>query len=148
VLVSLAVSAPGCDPAFNYQPIDAKGQRLPLWSETVEGVRFSENPYTTLRGSGNTVEYLDIANGSDKEVAVLGGQLVTNGRTIEARIIDDPANREARTVPAGESKSVLLFWEFGDTALKVFGPDLTWVWHVRIGETEHTLRVPMKREKQ
>lgn len=72
--------------------------------------RFSAKPYTTLTGSGNTVRYLDIANESANEVIVLGGQLITNGRTI------------------------------------VLGQDITWVWKVRIGQAEHTLRVPMQRQ--
>jgi hypothetical protein len=147
-LVVLALSAAGCDPGYNYQPVDAKGQRLPEWSETIEDVRFSSRPYSTLIGSGNTCVYLDIINESDKEILVLGGQLLTNDRTIEAIIIDDPPNREARTVPAGESKSVLLYWEFGGSASEVLGPNLTWVWRVRIGKTEHSLRVPMQRQKR
>src|SRR5262245_4942051 len=101
-LVVFALSTSGCDPGYNYQPVDAKGQRLPQWSETVEGVRFSARPYSTLIGSGNTVVYLDITNKSDREVVVLGGQLVTEGRTIEAGVIDDPPSREARTVHAWE----------------------------------------------
>src|SRR5476651_2255958 len=110
-LVVLAFSASGCDPGYNYHPVDAKGQRFPQWSETIEGVRFAARPYSTLIGSGNTVDYLDITNGSDKEVVVLGGQLVTNGRTIEAKVYDSPEGIEARTVPAGVSKSVMLYWE-------------------------------------
>jgi hypothetical protein len=39
-LLILALSDSGCDPGYNYQSVDAKGQPL-QWSETVEGVRFS-----------------------------------------------------------------------------------------------------------
>jgi hypothetical protein len=146
-LFAAVLSASGCDPGYKYHSVDAKGQRLLHWSETVEGVRFSARPYSTLIGSGNTIVYLDITNESDKEVVVLGGQLVTNDRRIEARIIDDAPNREARTVSARESKSVDLLWEFGGPASEVLGQDLTWVWRVRIGEAEHSLRVPMERER-
>jgi hypothetical protein len=146
-LFIFALLASACDPGYKYQPVDANGQQLPTWSEKVEGVRFSTRPYSELIGSGNTIRYLDITNESDKEVVVLGGHLLTNGRKIEAHIIDDPPNREARTVPAGESKSVFLLWEFGGPASDVLGPDITWVWRVRIGETEHSLRVPMQRQR-
>lgn len=146
--IVFALSVPGCDPGFNYQPVDAKGGQLLQWSETVEGVRFSARPYRAGIGSSNAVVYLDITNDSDKEALVLGGQLVTNGRTIEARIIDEPLERKARTVPAGQKKSVLLYWEFGGAASDVLGPDITWVWRVRIGKDEHSLRVLMKRQQR
>jgi hypothetical protein len=147
-LIVLVLSASGCDPGYSYQPVDTKGERLPQWSEKVEGVHFSARPYSTLIGSKNTIEYLDITNESDKEVVVLGGQLLTKGRTIEAQVLDDPPNREARTVPAGESKSVSLYWEYGGSASDVLGPDITWVWRVRIGAAEHSLRVPMQRQQR
>lgn len=147
-LLVLAPLASGCDPGYHYQPLDAKGQRLPHWSKTVAGVHFSAGPYGTLIGSGNTVVNLNITNESGKEVIVLGGQLVTNGRTIEARILDDAPNREDRTVPAGESKTVSLYWEFGGSASEVLGTDITWIWRVRIGTTEHSLRVPMQRQRR
>lgn len=120
------------------------GQRLSEWSETIGGVRFSARPFVILTGSSGGIP-LVVANGSDKEVVVLGGQLVTKGRTVEADVPDDPATRAFRTVPAGETKSVSLGWSLG-TASKALGPDPTWVWRVRIGGTEHTLRVPMRRE--
>jgi hypothetical protein len=98
-----------------------------------------------LIGSRGTSGRMDIANESNNEVIVLGGQLETNGRTIEATLYDDPANREARTVPPGGSKSVSLSWDFGASAYDVLAPDVTWVWRVRIGTEDHSLRVSMKR---
>jgi hypothetical protein len=143
---ALALAVPGCDPGYTYQPVGPQGNRLAEWSETVEGVRFSARPYMVLIGSRSTFGQLDIANESDKEVVVLGGQLVTNGRTIEAHIFDSPANREARTVAPGGSESVSLLWEFGGSASEVLGPDISWVWRVRIGSEDHSLRVSMERQ--
>ena len=145
VAAAFALSVPGCDPGYTYQPVGPQGNRLPLWSETVEGVRFSARPCMELVGSRSTSGQMEIANESDKEVVVLAAQLVTNGRTIEANIFDNPAHREARTVPPGGSKSVSLSWDFGGSASEVLGPDITWVWRVRIGTEEHSLRVSMKR---
>lgn len=143
--ILLAVSVSGCHPGYRYQPVDAKGAKLQQWSQTVEGVRFCAKPYTTLSGSGNTVVYLDIGNESDKEVVVCGGQLLTNGRTIDAKIYDSPEGREARSVSPGTSKAVMLYWDFGGAASDVLGPSITWVWHVQIGDKEHNIRVPMQR---
>ncbi len=147
-LVILALSTAGCDPGYRYQHVDAQGQWSPEWSETVAGVRFSVRPYSTLIGSGSTSVNLDIANESEIEVVVLSGQLVTKGQTIDAHIFDGPLDCEARIVPAGESKSVSLSWEFGDAAYEVLGPELTWVWRVMIDKTEHTLRVSMQRRRR
>jgi hypothetical protein len=145
---AFALTLAGCDPAYKYQPIGPRGDLLPQWTETIDGVRFATKPYWTLSGSRGTFVILDIVNESGKEVGVLGGQLVTKGRTIEAEILDDPPNREARTVPAGESKSVELYWDFGGSAFKVLDQDITWVWRARIGDTEHALRVPMRRKER
>ncbi len=147
-LVVLAPLGSGCDPGYTYRPVGPNGQRLPQWTTTIEGVRFSARPSSTLVGSAGSLVDLDIANESDKVVVVLGGQLVTNGRAIEAIIYDDRPNREARTVPAGQSKSVLLHWRFGGSASDVLGTDITWVWRLRIGKAEHALRVPMQRKQR
>ena len=65
---------------------------------------------------------------------------------LQANVLDAPEEREARTVPAGESKTVGFLWEFGGPASNVLGADITWVWQVRIGNAEHSLRVPMQRQ--
>ncbi len=78
---------------------------------------------------------------------MLGGQLLTNGRTIEAKVYDSSANVVNRTVLAGESKVSDLFWDFGTPAYQVLGQEITWIWKVRIGKDEHILRVPMRRQE-
>jgi hypothetical protein len=151
-LVVLALSASGCSFLYRYYPVDAAGYRLREWSETVEGVRFSafsqDGTWTTGRDSSFGTEVgLDVTNKSDKEVVVLGGQLLTNGRTIKAHF-PDPPNRDDRTVPAGKSRSVPLLWNYGGGfADQVLGPDITFIWQMRIGKAEHSLRVPMQRER-
>jgi hypothetical protein len=151
-LAFLAFSASGCDPGYQYQPVDPQGNPLSQWSEVIDGVRFSVKPYSTLIGSGSASRSLEITNKSDKKVVVLGGQLLSKGRAIEAIIDDSPEGRTGRTVSPGDTKAVYLSWEFGDVvhhrpAHEVLGPDITWVWQVRIGEGEHTLRVPMQRQQ-
>jgi hypothetical protein len=151
-LLVLALSASGCEFVYRYYPVDAKARRLPGWSEMVEGVRFSafsdDGTWTTGRDSSFGAEVgLDITNKSDKEVVVLGGQLLTNGRTIKAHF-PNPPNRDDRTVPAGKSRSVPLLWNYGGgSADQVLGPDITFIWQVRIGKAERSLRVPMQRER-
>jgi hypothetical protein len=147
-LSTVVVLACGCDPGYHYQPIDSKGHKVSEWSETIDGIRFSVEPYTTLIGSYNALIYLQVVNQTEEEVVVLGGQLLTNGRTIEARILDDPENRKARTVPPGSSKRVLLLWELGGSASNVLGSELVFVWRVQIGKAERTVKVGMERQKQ
>jgi hypothetical protein len=144
-LALLSASAAGCDPGYGYQPIDAGGKKVPQWSTMIAGVRFSADPYGTLIGSRNTFMRLGVANESKDEVEVLGGELETNGRTLKANLRAGPEHRAARTVPAGETKQVSLLVDFGGSASEVLGPSVTWVWRVRIGKAEHTLRVPMDR---
>ena len=129
----------------HYQPVDAKGEPLPQWSETIEGVRFSMRPLS-LSISGGASICLEIANDSDKEVVLLGGEVLTYGRTIEAKVHDSPQDVLARTAPIGQSKVVGLSWEFGTWLDQVLGHEITWVWKVRIGKAEHSLRIPMQRK--
>ena len=141
----LAASATGCDPGYGYKPVDADGKKVPQWSTTVAGVRFSADPYSTLIGSGNTLMQLSVTNESKDEVEVLAGELETKGRTLRANLLPGSEDRAARTVPAGEAKEVSLLVDFGGHAYDVLGPSITWVWRVRIGTAEHTLRVRMDR---
>ena len=99
-MVILVLSASGCDPGYKYDHVDTKGERLPQWSETVEGVRFSARPYRTLIGESSASINLDITNESNQVVVVLGGQLLTNGLKIEAIMIDEPLERASKTVHA------------------------------------------------
>jgi hypothetical protein len=141
----MTASAAGCDPGYRYTPLDADGEKVPEWSTTIAGVRFSVDPYHTFIGSGNTLMVLDVANESKEVVEVLGGELETKGRTLKAYLPPGQENRAARTVPARSTNAVVLLVEFGEPASHVLGTTITWVWRVRIGNTEHTLRVSMDR---
>jgi hypothetical protein len=133
--------------ADEYQPVDAAGQPLPEWSETVEQVRFSMPPLSLRSGSCSTI-FLHVTNASDKEVVLVGGQALTygHGRAVEAKVFDGPQEVALRAVPAGQSKEVGLFWEFGTSLDQVLGPEVTWVCRVRIGKSERTLQAPMQRQ--
>ena len=137
--------APGCDPGYHYQPVNVDREKVPQWSTTIAGVRFSVDPYRTFVGSGNTTMRLEITNESKEEVEVIGGELETKGRTLKAHLWPGPEDREARTVPAGSTKAVELLVDFGGPASDVLGPTITWVWSVRIGTATHTLRIRMDR---
>jgi hypothetical protein len=141
----MTASVVGCDPGYRYKPIDADGKKVPRWSTTVAGVRFSADPYSTLIGSGSTFMRLGVANDSKNEVEVIGGELETRGRTLKANLPPGPENRAARIVSAGETKEVSLLVDFGGAASDVLGPTITWVWRVRIGTAEHTLRIDLDR---
>jgi hypothetical protein len=101
----------------------------------------------SLSISGNAHICLEITNDSDKEVVVFGGQVVTYGHTIEAKVLDDTEELLLRTVPPRQSKAVCLYWEFGTWLDQVLGQDITWVWKVKIGAAEHSLQVPMQRKE-
>jgi hypothetical protein len=135
----------GCDPGYGYQPLDAAGNKVRRWSTTIAGVRFGVDSYGILTGSRGALMRLEIANQSGARVAVLGGQLETNGRTIEADLPNNPEAREGRVVPAGSTKTVPLKVDFGGQAAEVLGPSMTWSWRVRIGGHRHTVTVRMAR---
>jgi hypothetical protein len=144
-LALFAASATGCDPGYRYKPVDVDGKQLSHWSTTIEGVAFSADPFTILIGSKGTFMQLGVVNESKDEVEVLGGELETKGTTLKAGVPPSPEDRAARTVSAGETKKVFLHVDLGRAASDVLGPSITWVWRVRIGMTEHTLRVPLDR---
>ncbi len=140
-LIWVLASAMG-DRAYHYTPVNGQGQPLAEWSETVESARFSMQPHSFGWGNNNWAQ-IDVANGSDQEVFLLGGQLLAMGRTIEAPVVGSPSSAGERTVPPGQLKGLGLLWEHGD--FHVLGTEITCVWKVRIGKAEHSLRVPMRR---
>ncbi len=141
----VAIATLGCDPGYEYTPVDAAGAKVPRWSTTIDGVRLSAEPYSTLIGSRSTFMELGVANESGVEVEVLAGEMETGGRTLWAGVPPGPENRAARIVPAGGTRTVSLLVDLGGAAADILGPSLTWVWRVRIGTAEHTLRVRMDR---
>jgi hypothetical protein len=147
----LALVPVGCDRSYTYQPLGPKASRPARWSESLEGVRFSVAPYRTNPESTSADMTLEITNESNKEVVVLGCQLIPgqdrmSAGGIDAKVIDSPEDRVARSVPAGTSKSVSLHFEFGGPVSKVLREDIMWDWQVRIGEKEHRVVVPMTRK--
>jgi hypothetical protein len=146
-LCAALLASAGCDPGYGYQPLDAAGRKVAQWSESIGGVRLEMKPIMILTGSGGTMQGLTITNNSDRDVVVLGGQLSTDGRIMEAKL---PGEGEAkwRTVPPGATQTINLSWDFrehGGDASKVLGPSLCWTWRVKIGEEEHTFKVRMER---
>src|SRR5260370_28655239 len=102
-----AVWFPGCDPGYDYRPIDQKGVALQRWTQAINGVNFATEPYYTLIGSSGTSHCLEVTNNSDDEVIVEGGELEANGRIIPAMVSDDPEHRELRTISPKTTKPVV-----------------------------------------
>ena len=143
VLVSLAA---GCDPGYTYKPVDAAGQPADEWSIRIDDVRFSCGPHSLLVGSRGEFLGLQVANGSKYDVEVLSARLETDGRTLPAKLLPDPENRKARIVPAGETRTVSLLVDFGDSADKALGKSVAYVWRVRVGALEREIRAELRRE--
>jgi hypothetical protein len=147
-LCAALLASAGYDPGYGYKPLDTKGRKVGDWSESVAGVRFEMAPFMILTGSGGTMQGLTIVNNSDHDVIVLGCRLSTKGRTLEAKL---PGEGEAkwRTVRPRAAEIINLSWDFreqGGDAEKTLGPSVTWIWRVKIGDEEHTLRVRMERD--
>ncbi|HEX3152855.1 MAG TPA: hypothetical protein VHR66_32585 [Gemmataceae bacterium] len=142
-----AVAVAGCDPGYTYTPVDANGQPVSEWATTIAGVKFSVTPSSILIGSSNEFIGLDVVNGSAAEVVVVGAEIETNGRALKANLFAGAENTAARTVDAGQTGPVSLLVELGGPAGETFGLTITYVWHIRIGSDEHTLRVPMNRQR-
>jgi hypothetical protein len=82
-------------------------------------------------------------------VTVLGGELQTNERSIAAHVLEDGESVKARSVPARSGyKRIMLYWQFDSPASELLGPTINWTWRVRIGPTEHVLRIPMQRRME
>jgi hypothetical protein len=146
-LCTALLASVGCDPGYGYTPVDAGGRKVGKWSESVAGVRFEMTPFMVFTGSAGTMQGLSIVNNTEQDVVVLGGQLSTNGRILEA-ILPGEGEAKWRTVGPGAAETVKLSWNFreqGGEAEKTLGPSLTWIWRVKIGDEERTLRVSMER---
>lgn len=146
VAVLFAVLFVGCDPGYEYRPLDPKGVPLREWTQTINGVRISIEPWHELVGSSSTLRSMKVTNESDEQVIVEGAELETKGRIIAASAPDAPRDRESRAISPKTTKTVVLYWDFGSPAYEVLGPDITWVFHIRIGAEEQIIRVPMGRK--
>jgi hypothetical protein len=144
--VFLAAMTSGCGGGYNYQPVDENGQPIAEWSHDLEDVRFSTGQFSAVIGEKNTIAFIDIDNKSEMRVTVLGGELQTNERSIAAHVLEDGESVKARSVPARSGyKRIMLYWQFDSPASELLGPSINWTWRVRIGPTEHVLRIPMRR---
>src|SRR2546421_409973 len=75
---------------------------------------------------------LKVTNASDEEVVILGVSLTTRRHTGEGRLEKEDGAELA--VASGESFEPV--WKLGEKKFDVWddvGPNLTWVWRVRIG---------------
>lgn len=128
------------DPGYVYEPNSGRNQRI-------GSVRFDMTRWMTLTGSANLLQTLTIENGSEKDVVILGGTLVSGSRTFEAEL---PGQGEPKwgTVPPGATASPFLYWEYGSSldAEDALGEEIEWRWRVEVEGEERTIRFTMKRE--
>lgn len=144
-VLSQNILVSGCDPGSSYKSLNPDGTVSPQWSETVDGVRLVTDAFNLLVGDSNCSRSLEVTNDSADEVVVLGCDLINRGKTISATKYTDKVSLNARTVPAGKSKIMHFGWDLDGYAGQILGPELTWVWHVKIGDRKYDLREVMKR---
>jgi hypothetical protein len=144
--VVLAAASAGCDPGYEYKPVNENGNPVEEQSAKIGEVSFTLHAYSILIGSQNDWVELTIENKSADEVEVVGAELTTGGRTVAANLWPGPDGREERTVPARSKKKVSLLVELGGHAADVLAPSIVDVWRVRIGTAEHTLRFELRRK--
>lgn len=133
------------DPGYMYRPTDAGGRPVDRWFETIEGVSLEGRFYETLIGESCAVYDVKPINATNKNVAVLDGELSTKGLTLKAYV---PQGLR-RTFPPVSSGEVCLrcdYEDHGRDASEVLGESITWTWHLRIGDLERTVQVRMVRE--
>ena len=133
------------DPGYQYNPVDGHGRPIAKWSRTVDGLTLEGGPYSTLIGSGIGAYGYRLTNRSDKGVTLLGGTLLTDGRSLEA----DTEGALPRSFAPGTSGDVSFTFDFrphGGDAEQVLGKNLTWIWRLRVGDRERTIEVKMLRE--
>lgn len=144
-LFAILLLITGCEPRYSYHPVTATGGTESRFRDKIGDVKFSMEPYDTTTGAKSILQSLFIDNGSTTEVVVLGAELETGGKTFPAKIYRDAEGEKERIVPPKFSKSVSLAFAFSASASEVLNQDITWVWHLGIGDEEHTLHVPMRR---
>jgi hypothetical protein len=144
VVTVLAVCSSGCEGhSETYKPVDANGQQLRQWTNKIDQVRFYFLDIIRIKTQRFVFPELVVDNFSEKDVVVLGGGVWDNGEIVSATL----AERKSSTVLAGESKTVRLDCILDEQAGRLFGQNITWVWMVRIGDTEHVLKIPMTRTR-
>jgi hypothetical protein len=139
-----AVTLPGCDPGYTFKPIDARGHKVELWSETIDGVSIHGGPYENLLGETGALFRVDLANHSDQEVVFLGGELVTKGRALKGTL----PGGQRRTLAPGMARQLLVDFDYrdhGGEASVALGQTITLTWRVRIGSEKRAVRVKLNR---
>ncbi len=141
-----AFAAAGCGSAYTYRPIGSGGKKSPTWSVMIKDVRFEWDGVSSSTEAAAVSCAVKIKNDSKEDAAIMGATLTSQGKTLEAKITGDDASR---TVTAGASGTITLNWDLaagGGTAATLLGPNVNWVWTVRIGASTHTIPVSMARE--
>jgi hypothetical protein len=147
-LALAAIVLSGCPARVNrgytYKPIDARGQPVDKWSQTIDGVSLEGGPYKTLVDARVSEFGFDLINHSVDDVTVLGAELLTNGRTIKAGV---EKWMQSTFVP-GAFGDVLFEFEYyqnGGDADAVLGRTITWTWRIQIGDRTQAFDVRMVR---
>jgi hypothetical protein len=144
ILAGLVIT--GCDPGYEYFPVDDNGQPVRQWSRTIDGVSIEVGRFDTLVVDDRAGRQIDLVNNSGKTVTLLGAELSTGGHSIKGHV----AEFEQRTFGPGVSGKVM-FWfpyaRYGGDAEHVLGESMTWTWRLRIGDQEHTVEVKMNRDR-
>ena len=135
----------GCSYGYHYEPVDSQGVQHPQWSETIDGVKLTVDRSHYSIGVTHAFQGLHVRSLGGKPVVVLGAQLISNGRTFDAEILNDALSLEARTVPPWKMSKIDLHWKLDKRVEELFGPDITWIWKIRIAKKDYTWRVPMRR---
>jgi hypothetical protein len=138
-LVVSVFSGLACDPGYSDSPVDATGARVPRWSQTIDGVTFEMERYERFgypESETSLDAWLSIVNDSEFEVVVLRASVETRARTI-----DHPGT--GWTARSKTREPVYATWDLNEPGL---GPAITYVWTVRIGTAEHTVKSRMERD--
>jgi hypothetical protein len=132
------------DPGCAYAPLNASGEKVGVWSQTVSGVRFEQDGFTSLIPLDDVYGSLRVFNRSDSDVELLYAVFEGHGRSFVAR---NEAGHGRQTVPRKERGEFLLLWNLngltGDQKWDL-GKRIAWEYRVRIGNEKHTIRIPME----
>lgn len=139
----------GCDPGVSYKPLSTSGTPVNTHVEKRGDIEYSMEEFAALSGEDSSLVQLNIINGGNAAVKVVGCTLFVNGDSIKSAtdVIGD--HEQHRTVAPHSSKVVRLLFRFPDAAQPFLerSNSITWDWHIQTNSKNEIVSIPMQKSR-